>query len=272
MSTSEVKILPTVRDSAVNQKNISVVLPVFRNSESLPVLAQQIDTVMTNNNFNYEILFVDDASDDDSWQTIEALAETSAHIHGYRLAENRGQHLAVLFGLSRAQSPLCLVMDSDLQDPPEAFVRLLKAHRESGADVVFAGRVGTYQAWSRMLTSRLYRKLFLEKLVGLPGGAGMYFLISRTAVERLLKLSLPRNPMVIGLIAAAKLVCVSIPVQRSRRVYGQSAYTFFRRMKSAVTMLSCAFFTNHFVRDPQVKVLDSVVIAKRINSRTIRES
>lgn len=228
---------------------LSIVIPVFRNRAALSVLAERIDSVLSPQDIRYEIIFVDDASDDASWPKIQELAKTSPYVRGLRLARNRGQHLSVLLGLSCANAGICVVLDADLQDPPEAIPMLLASLRESGADLVFAGRSGKYQAWGRMLSSWLYRRLLLNALVGLPSGAGMYFAATRSGVQRMMELNLVGEPMVIGMIAAARLHCKCIPVQRSIRAHGRSAYTSLRRLRSALNMMHCALFTNR--RDGQ---------------------
>lgn len=258
------EVNPLHMTDAIHPITISVVIPVYRNSDSLPVLIQRIESVMAyRKSGSYEILLVDDASDDTSWLRILEIAQSHAEIRGFRLAKNQGQHASVLFGLSLVQYDISIVMDADLQDPPEAIPSLLRALSESNADIVFAGRSGKYQSGGRMLTSRLYRHLLLKGIVGLPAGAGMFFVITRSALERVFNLNLTGKPMLIGMIAAAGLDCVSISIDRAQRVYGQSAYTSHQRLRSAINMLCCALLAN---RVRGTSIVDSLALIEIADS------
>jgi polyisoprenyl-phosphate glycosyltransferase len=237
-------ICPNMREPAASVTTpapaVSVVAPVFGNAASLAALAERIDAAVSGIGAPHEIVLVDDASRDDSWRRIDDLARARAHVRGVRHARNRGQHAAALTGLAHARGDVCVVMDADLQDPPEAIPPLVAALAQTGADVVFAGRRGDYQAWHRMLTSRIYRGLLLGALTDLPPDAGMFFAIGRPALARLLAVEV-RDPMVIGMIAAARLRCTSIPVPRAARAHGRSAYSEWRRLRAALNMLRCAW-------------------------------
>ena len=185
--------------------SISVIIPVYRNRETISSLASRVDAVLEDSSRSHEIIFVDDASPDDSWAVIRELAAASPHVRGLRHTRNLSQHDAVLTGLAHASGDVSVTMDADLQDPPEAIPSLLDVLCCSGADVVFAGRIGNYQSWYRMITSRLYRALLLGWLTRLPSDAGMFFAIRRSALARVLALRPPGQASVIGMIAAAQL-------------------------------------------------------------------
>ena len=250
---------PCMRNSG-----ISYVIPVFNNAPSLDDLTQQLFTTMARLTFDFEIIFIDDCSSDGSWAKITKLQKTYQNIRGYRFYKNHGQHIATLFGLNKADSPLAISMDADLQDRPEAISLLLETYQKNATEVVFAGRTGSYQSFPRMITSKLYRTFLLEKIVGLPNGAGMYFLISRHGIKRLLCLEKNKRPMVIGMIAAADLSNISIPFERSTRKYGGSAYTSLNRVQSAFNMLRCAFFMKPVHGAPGKKYLSSIRVKKCI--------
>ena len=219
---------------------VSVVVPVFRNAPTLEPLVGRIGAVLTAAGFTFEVLLVDDASDDASPEVMARLVRTNSRVRGFRLARNQGQHLAVMLGLQQSQGVFCVVLDADLQDPPEAMPELLGRLSREPVEVVFAARTGRYQGPVRMLTSWLYRRLLLRPLAGLPQGAGMYFALRREAFVRLLSLSLPARPMTLGLIAAGRLKCAHLPVARAYRLHGRSAYSASARLLSAGRMLACA--------------------------------
>jgi glycosyltransferase involved in cell wall biosynthesis len=252
------------RPLETKKNQISFIIPVFRNSASLVPLVRQLAETMNKIDTQFEIVFVDDGSDDNSWEIISELTTHYPEIRGFRFAKNHGQHAAVLFGLHHSQSPVAIVMDADLQDRLEAIIVLLNVHANSSAEVVFAGRIGSYQSRARMITSNLYRRILLKKVVGLPRGAGMFFLITRPAFQKILCLKLASGPMVIGMVAAAKLSCISVPFARSKRVYGKSSYTSLKRLRSAVNMLRCAFFAKKSSGDPLVNFIVSINVSECI--------
>ncbi|KFN44633.1 glycosyltransferase family 2 protein [Arenimonas oryziterrae] len=227
----------------IGRPSLSIVVPVFRNAPSLATLVERIDAAMAAAGLSHEILLVDDASPDDSWARIRTLATASSHLHGLRHARNEGQHVAAMTGLTRAQGEICVVMDADLQDRPEAIAGMVARLQQGDAEVVFAGRVGDYQSWPRMLSSRLYRHVLLGGLTRLPTDAGMYFAITRSGLARLRTLRPSGQPMLIGLLAAAGLRCESLPAARAEREHGTSAYSSWRRLRSALRMARCALFS-----------------------------
>jgi glycosyltransferase involved in cell wall biosynthesis len=220
--------------------DISFILPVFGNSQSLRPLVKEILLCCQRLKVQPEIILVEDCSKDRSWQSILKLHKEFPSVRGYRFRQNYGQHAAVLYGMFMACSSNCVIMDADMQDDPKHVTELLKKQVGTGAEVVFAGRTGTYQSWTRMITSRLYRFFLLENVVGLPRGAGMYFLITQKGRDRILLSPISGPPMVIGMIAAANISCISVPVGRRKRVHGTSFYTFNKRFRSAIRMIRCA--------------------------------
>jgi glycosyltransferase involved in cell wall biosynthesis len=208
---------------------VSIVVPVYRNRETLAPLCERLSASLADAGIDRrEIILVDDASPDDAWSEIRALAKRRSEVHGIRLGQNAGQHLAVLTGMCVAQGAIVVAMDGDLQDLPEAVPRLIAAL--NGSDVVFAGRRGVYQGWGATLTSLVYRHAILRH-IGLPVGAGMFFAMSRTTRDRILAYPFHKGS-VIGLIGAGS-VAVSAPHARDKRAVGRSSYTFRSRLRAA---------------------------------------
>jgi glycosyltransferase involved in cell wall biosynthesis len=156
-----------------------------------------------------------------------------------------GQHTAILIGLSKALGEWCVVLDQDLQDPPEVIPTLLRVLNTS--DVVFAGRHGRYQSFGRTLSGRLYRSL-LSSLVGVPGDAGVFVVIRRAAVEQLLDLRVETISFV-AMIGLADLVSCSHPINRSMQE--GTTYTTRLRVEAGLRMLRCVAEERlRLVRDP----------------------
>ena len=99
--------------------NLSIIIPLLNEQESLPELHQWIVRVMTANNYSYEIIFIDDGSTDDSWKIIEQISQENSNIKGIRFLRNFGKSQALHAGFAKAQGDVIITMDADLQDSPE---------------------------------------------------------------------------------------------------------------------------------------------------------
>lgn len=207
---------------------ISVVIPVYRTSEFLGELNCRLHEVLASHSPSYEILFVEDACPANSLATLRGLAKSDPAVAVLALEQNVGQNRAVLTGLRYARGATVVVLDADLQDPPEAIPSLLEKLRE-GPSAVFAGRRGRYESKFRLLTSRLYKSV-LHILTGIPKDAGLFFAMRREMVDRLLCFGEPQ-PFLLALIGCTGLSTASVPVARSQRVGGFSAYTFWERVR-----------------------------------------
>ena len=120
--------------------NISVVVPSYNESESLPELCTWIDKVMTSNSFTYEIIIADDGSTDDSWEVIQKLSKSNSNIKGIKFRRNYGKSAALNIAFAKAEGNVVITMDADLQDSPEEISELYRLITEEGWDVVSGGR------------------------------------------------------------------------------------------------------------------------------------
>lgn len=116
--------------------NISVVIPLFNEKESLPELTSWIDRVMKANSFTYEIILVNDGSTDDSWDTVKELAESNRNIHGISFRRNYGKSAALYCGFAKAEGDVVFTMDADLQDSPDEIPEMYRMIVEDGYDLV----------------------------------------------------------------------------------------------------------------------------------------
>ena len=116
--------------------DLSIVIPLLNESESLPELCEWIRKVMDENAFSYEILMVDDGSTDGSWDVIKNLGAGNPAIHGIRFRRNYGKSAALFCGFEQVRGDIVVTMDADLQDSPEEIPALVKMIREDGFDVV----------------------------------------------------------------------------------------------------------------------------------------
>lgn len=116
--------------------DISVIIPLFNESESLPELVSWIKTVMLREEYSYEIIMVDDGSRDDSWKVIKSLSSENPLIKGISFRRNYGKSAALFCGFEKAEGDVVITMDADLQDSPEEIPELYKMITEGGFDVV----------------------------------------------------------------------------------------------------------------------------------------
>ena len=137
--------------------DISVVIPLLNEAESLPELSSWIAKVMEVNGFSYEVIFVDDGSKDASWEVISGLAKKDTRIHGIRFRRNYGKSAALYCGFEKAQGDVVITMDADLQDSPDEIPVLFKKIKEEGFDVVSGWK---QHRKDNVVTKNLPSKLF----------------------------------------------------------------------------------------------------------------
>lgn len=135
---------------------ISVVVPLFNEEESLPELTAWIERVMKENNFSYEILLIDDGSKDKSWSVVENLSSKNQNIKGIRFRRNYGKSAALQVGFSHAQGEVVITMDADLQDSPDEIPSLYKMIAEENFDLVSGWKKKRHDPISKTIPTKFY--------------------------------------------------------------------------------------------------------------------
>ena len=141
----------------INKMDISIIVPLFNEAESLPHLYEWIARVMKEHRFSYEILFVNDGSTDTSWEVIKSLQTTDKAVHGICFRRNYGKSAALYCGFKAAQGDVVITMDADLQDSPDEIPELYRMIKEDGFDLVSGWKQKRYD---NKLTKNLPSKLF----------------------------------------------------------------------------------------------------------------
>lgn len=136
--------------------NISVVIPLYNEAESLPELSEWIRRVMEDNDFSYEVIFVNDGSTDGSVDVIKRLAQDDPHIHLISFARNYGKSPALNEGFRKAQGDVVITMDADLQDSPDEIPELYRMITEDGYDLVSGWKKKRYDPLSKTLPTKLF--------------------------------------------------------------------------------------------------------------------
>lgn len=136
--------------------DISVIVPLFNEEESLPELHAWIQRVMNANGFSYEIIFVNDGSTDNSWSIIEELHRKDEHVHGIKFRRNYGKSPALYCGFKAAKGDVVITMDADLQDSPDEIPGLFRMITEDKFDLVSGYKQKRYDPLSKTLPTKLF--------------------------------------------------------------------------------------------------------------------
>lgn len=136
--------------------DISVVIPLYNEAESLPELEAWIRRVMLENSFSYEVIFVDDGSTDNSWEVIEKIAAGNPRVNGIRFRRNYGKSPALNTGFSRAKGDVIITMDADLQDSPDEIPELYRMIKEERYDLVSGWKQKRHDPKSKTIPTKLF--------------------------------------------------------------------------------------------------------------------
>ena len=136
--------------------NISVVVPLFNEVESLPELCSWIDKVMKSNSFTYEVLLIDDGSKDKSWEVVERLSAENSNLKGIKFRRNYGKSAALNIGFAKAQGDVVITMDADLQDSPDEIPELYNMIILEGYDLVSGWKKKRYDPITKTIPTKLF--------------------------------------------------------------------------------------------------------------------
>lgn len=138
------------------KKDLSIVIPLFNEEESLPELHSWIKKVMTEHQFSYEVLFIDDGSKDKSWEVIERLQASESGVKGVKFRRNYGKSAALNVGFHHAEGSVIITMDADLQDSPEEIPELYQMITEQGFDLISGWKKKRYDPLSKTIPTKLF--------------------------------------------------------------------------------------------------------------------
>lgn len=223
--------------------DISVVVPCFNEGESLNELISQVVTVCEENSLSYELILIDDGSNDETWYIIEQNAPSNAKIKGIKLSRNHGHQIALTAGLSQAEGNLILMMDADLQDPPQLLPEMIKAINE-GAEVAYGVRKSrSGETYFKKLTAKVFYKLinYLSSNT-IPRDTGDFRLITKRALETFLTMD-EQFRFVRGMFSWIGFKQTAVFYHRNPRVAGETKYTIKKMVffaLDAVTSFSIA--------------------------------
>jgi glycosyltransferase involved in cell wall biosynthesis len=230
--------------------NISVVIPLLNEEESLPELAAWIERVMQENNFSYEVLFVDDGSRDGSWRVIEGLAAQNSNLKGIRFRRNYGKAAALNVGFTNASGDVVITMDADMQDSPDEIPGLYEMIRTGGYDLVSGWKKKRFDPISKTIPTKFYnwttRRMSGIKLHDFNCGLKAYKNDVIKAIE--VYGEMHRYIPVIAKWAGFKRIGEKVVVHRKRK-YGKTKYGLDRFLKGYLDLLTINF-TARFGKRP----------------------
>lgn len=213
---------------------ISVVVPAYNEEEVLPELHRRLQAVLSQLTTNYEIVYVNDGSQDRTLEVMRELKEADSHVGYVNLSRNFGKEIAMTAGLDLARGDAVVVIDADLQDPPELIPKLLEGWK-AGFDVVYARRVSRAgETWLKKATARAFYRI-IQRIgpVSIPEDVGDFRLMSRRAVDALKQIR-ERHRFMKGLFAWIGFPQKAIDYQRDARFAGVTKWNYWKLWNFAI--------------------------------------
>lgn len=214
-------------------KKIGIVVPVYNEQDNLQEFYKRIVEVMAQESYDYQLVFVDDGSSDDSRLLLRQLADADSRVEAYFLSRNYGHQLALTCGLDNAEGDAIITMDGDLQHPPELIHDMLRLW-EQGYEIVQTKRLATEDAgFVKNVTSSCYYSLLnaLSKVEITPGGSD-FRLMDRLAVDAL-KQYREKARFIRGMVKTLGFRCIDLEFVAPPRFAGQSKFSFKKMLHFA---------------------------------------
>jgi polyisoprenyl-phosphate glycosyltransferase len=211
----------------------SIVIPVLNEEAVLPVLLRRLDRLLARLDGTAEAILVDDGSSDSTPLVLQAIAKRDRRYRYIGLSRNFGHQIAITAGMDAAQGQAIIVMDADLQDPPEIVEQLIAKWKE-GYDVVHARRLSRAgeSRFKRITAHLFYRMLGSISSVGIPADVGDFRLIDRKVLDALRQMP-ERDPFVRGMVAWLGFQQAEVTFHRLERAAGETKYPFFKMVRLA---------------------------------------
>jgi glycosyltransferase involved in cell wall biosynthesis len=222
--------------------NISVVIPLLNEDESLPELHQWIQKVMQEHNYTYEVVFIDDGSTDNSWKIIEELQEKDPCVKGIKFQRNYGKSAALHVGFQKVEGEVVITMDADLQDSPDEIPGLYKKITEEGYDLVSGWKKKRYDPLMKTIPTKLFnratRQLSGIKLNDFNCGLKAY----KKSVVKSVEVygEMHRYIPVLAKFAGFKNIGEQV-VQHQARKYGKTKFGMNRFMNGFLDLITVTF-------------------------------
>jgi len=214
--------------------DISIVVPIFNEEKNIPILYDRLKRAATAISANHELIFVNDGSKDASFFELMKLAETDDRVFYINFSRNFGHQIAVTAGLDYSKGEAVVIIDGDLQDPPELIPELYAKYKE-GYEVVYAQRIKRKgESWFKRISAKwFYRILIKMTHINIPVDTGDFRLIDRKIVEYLKQMP-EQNKFLRGQIAWIGFKQTAVYFERQERIHGKTNYPFSKMLKLAL--------------------------------------
>lgn len=224
--------------AAVRSPQLSIVAPIFNEEGSVPELYRRVRTALDDESKSWELILVDDGSTDGSAKAIEALARKDRRVRPVVFARNFGHQIAVTAGLDHARGEAAVIIDADLQDPPELIPELMRRWKE-GYEVVYAVRTERAgESWFKTMTASLFYRLIARITdVHIPFDAGDFRLLDRKVVDALRHMR-ERHRFLRGMAAWVGFRQIGVPYKREARFAGETKYPFRKMVRLALNAVT----------------------------------
>ncbi|MFT3892539.1 MAG: glycosyltransferase family 2 protein [Anaerolineales bacterium] len=216
----------------------SIIAPIFNEKDNLPELHRRVTEVMNSTGESWELILVDDGSSDSSSDIIRDLAKKDSHIRPVIFARNFGHQVAVTAGLDYSRGDAVVIIDADLQDPPELILEMSKKWKE-GYEVVYAVRAEREgESWFKLWTASLfYRIIYQITDVKIPLDTGDFRLMDRKVVNVMNKMR-EKHRFLRGMSAWVGFKQIGVEYKRAARLAGETKYPFRKMFKLAVNAVT----------------------------------
>jgi glycosyltransferase involved in cell wall biosynthesis len=216
----------------------SIVAPIFNELENIPELYRRVREVMSSTQSTWELVLVDDGSSDGSTEAIRTLAQQDNHVRPVIFARNFGHEIAVTAGLDYSRGEAVIMMDADLQDPPEIILEMIQKWHE-GYEIAYARREEREgETWFKVFSARLFYRLIARITdVDIPMDVGNFRLMDRKVVN-VLKQMHERHRFMRGMSAWVGFRQIGVPYKRATRFSGTTKYPFSKMFKLALNAIT----------------------------------
>lgn len=218
----------------MKDKKLSVVIPIFNEEPNIELLYHRLRQVLETIPYSWDLIFVNDGSKDASGNIVKQLREKDKRVKYIEFARNFGHQIAVTAGINHASGDMVVIIDADLQDPPELIADMVQKW-EQGYEVVYAKRKKRKgETWFKLWTARLFYRL-LRKITNfdIPLDTGDFRLIDKKVAENLRNMP-ERSRFIRGMVAWSGFRTIGIEYERDERHAGETKYPFKKMLRFAI--------------------------------------
>jgi dolichol-phosphate mannosyltransferase len=212
---------------------ISVIVPSFNEEKNVPLICERLTSTLSQISDDYEIIFVNDCSKDNTLEVIKQLSKKDSHVKYISFSRNFGHQIAVSAGLDLCKGEAVVIIDADLQDPPELILEMYKKYKE-GYKVVYARRKSREgETWFKKITAKLfYRFLSAMTSIEIPVDVGDFRLVDKVIVKHLRNMP-EKSKYIRGQISWIGYKQTFVEYDRDARLYGKTNYPLKKMLRLA---------------------------------------